>query len=95
MQVFPQETADSAVLVIETREEGKASRGYAVARLEPDGSLHPSCDLPEGWWGPRGSSGWVRDFSVPKSVCGIQVDKGLARLGERGLEWLGEGGRLV
>lgn len=93
MQVLRQDTADSAVLVIETRDEANRSRGYAVARLEPDGSLHPSCELPDRWWGPRGASGWVRDAS--DGVCGIIVGKGLARLSERGLEWLGEGGRLA
>jgi hypothetical protein len=93
MQVLRQETADSAVLVIETLDEATRERRYAVAQLGPDGSLTRSCELPDRWWGPQGGSGWVRDAS--DGGCGVIVGKGLARLSERGLEWLGEGGRLA
>jgi hypothetical protein len=93
MQVLRQEKSDSALLVIETGDEATRARRYAVARLEPDGALTRSCELPDRWWGPRGSTGWVRDAS--DGVCGILTGKGLVRLSERGLETIGEGGRLA
>jgi hypothetical protein len=93
LEVLSQETTDSAILVIETRDEAASSPSCSVARLEPDGSLRPCRALPDGWRGPRGTSGWVRDAS--NGACGIVLGKGLARLSEQGLEWLGEGGRLA
>jgi hypothetical protein len=93
IDVLRQDTVDSALLAIATIDETDGTRKTAVARVESDGSLQWRHDLPDDWArAVQRTVSWVPD---PRGgVCGIVPGRGLARLGEQGLEWIGTADRL-